>query len=752
MRNKYSGCKLRSWRIPIKIGWSNMGTAILLTSFVMSSALAKELTIKSLDFSALPGSKLQLQLTMSGKAVLPKEFSTDNPARIALDFSGVKSSLHSKVFPVNMGIADSVYAMEAKDRTRVVINLLKMAPHTTRVEGNKVFITLNNSSNSVASALAPGVAVGAVTTETAPVKVQEIKKPADVRRLLPEQTISDIDFRRGSNGEGRLLISLTSPNTVVDTKEKGGKVHLTFINTKIPQSLAKRLDVSDFATPVNLIDSSRQGSKTKITVSMRNGNYGYSSFQSDGLLTVEFRPLTPSEKEELKRKKFPYSGERLSLNFQNIEVRSVLQILADFTDLNIVASDSVGGSVTLRLNDVPWDQSLDLILKSKGLAKRQTGNVVLVAPVAEINKIEKDELEAQKVVELLEPLRTEYIQINYAKAENFRSLLLGGTSPGSLNGCSVTNASGGSGGGGGGGNVRGSLNGRGNSANGNGGRGRVDDRFTLTSNRGTVIVDSRTNTLIVRDMAKNLEEIRKLLNLLDKPVRQVLIEARIVTASEDFARELGVNLGSRKQADVGGEKTSVIDGLVDLAAATPHGALGMTLLRAGDYLLNLEISALQDEGRGEVLSNPRVLTSDRCPATISQGVQIPYKTTSQNGTQTQLIDATLELSVTPQITPNGSVIMDLNIQKDNPSAVSNDGAIGIDTREISTSVRINDGETVVLGGVFEGNDSQTINRVPFFSDLPGIGHLFRRTNNSRNKKELLIFVTPKIVKDNLSVR
>jgi type IV pilus assembly protein PilQ len=703
-------------------GWIMVGLILVLMQ--ISSVWASDSAITKLNFSSLPGDKVQIQLGMNGPAITPKVFQTDNPSRIALDFSGVQSDLGQKMFTINQGAVNTVYVVEVEGRTRVIINLSETVPYTTKVEDNNVYVVLKPA-NSIASVEASG---------------QDKIVDQRVTNLLPEQTIKNIDFRRGPKGEGRLLLELSSANTVVDVKERGGKVVLNFLNTKLPAGLAKGFDVSDFATPVQKIDAKSRGAGTIITVTPATGNYDYSSYQSDGLLTVDFIPLTMAEKEALLKKKFPYAGNKLSLNFQDIEVRSVLQILADFTELNIIASDTVGGTVTLRLNDVPWDQALDLILKSKGLSKRQSGNVIMVAPSAEIIKIEEEELAAQKVVEQLEPLRTEYIQVNYAKAEDFKKILMPtGTGTGSRS--RTQNAS----------------------------SGLSNDNISLISPRGTVIVDERTNTLIVKDTSKQLEEIRKLVEILDIPIRQVLIESRIVIAGTSFAQDIGVKFGVAETADLGSNKeygftaTGVetsenSDILADLGtalAASSGGSLALTLARGADYVLNLEITALQDDGETELLSNPRVMTTDRVQATIKQGVQIPYQTQSQDGPVTELVDAVLELQVTPQITPSGSVIMELNIKKDAPGGVLATGGeltVPIDTREVNTTVQVEDGETVVLGGIFEGESAQIISTVPWFADLPGIGWMFKQTLTTNTKRELLIFVTPKIVKNTLSAR
>ncbi|NOQ77442.1 MAG: type IV pilus secretin PilQ [Methylococcaceae bacterium] len=715
-----------------------------------SSVLANS-AITEVNFSSLAGDKVQIQLGLDGPAVAPKVFQTDKPARIALDFYGVTSSLAKKMYAVNQGAANTVYVVEAAGRTRVIINLSETVPYETKVEANNVYIVLKP--------------VGLISSIEPTVKKTKVDQR--VSSLLPEQTIKNIDFRRGEKGEGRLMLELSAPNTVVDVKNVGGKVVLNFLNTKLPAHLVKSFDVSDFATPVLKIDARPRGAGVKIIVTPVDGNYDYSSYQSDGLLIVDFSPLTAVEKEALLKKKFPYVGKKLTLNFQDIEVRSVLQILSDFTALNIIAADSVGGNVTLRLNDVPWDQALALILKSKGLSQRKTGNVVLVAPTAEIIKIEEDELAAKKVVEQLEPLRTEYIQINYAKAEDIQSLLVGANVVQSQSQISA-------------GNKRSIFSGSNSTANRSSVTSKSETKGVL-SERGTSTVDSRTNTIIVKDTAKQLEQVREMIRLLDVPVRQVMVEARIVIADKNFAQEIGVKFGVAKAGvlnngaqfaigpspTVGGLATqgggggvfvpdvsasSTDNYLVDLGAnaikAHPVGALGMTLARAADYVLNLELSALENENRGEVLANPRVMTSDRELAFIKQGVQIPFTTVSQDGTQTQLIDAVLELNVTPQITPDGDVIMELLIKKDEPNLATG----GINKREIETIVRVRDGETIVLGGVYEGDSIKEQFKIPFFGDLPGVGFLFKKNTESDSKRELLIFVTPKIIKDSLSVR
>ncbi|HFD11433.1 MAG TPA: type IV pilus secretin PilQ, partial [Crenotrichaceae bacterium] len=527
----------------------------------------------------------------------------------------------------------------------------------------------------------------------------------------------------------------------------GGQVIIIFPDTLLPRKLAKRFDVSDFATPVQTVEATTDGHGSKITIVPGTTDFDYLSYQSDKHLTVEVRPLTKAEKEVQKKKEFKYKGERLSLNFQDIDIRSVLQVLADFTNQNLVASDTVKGKITLRLSDVPWDQALAVVLKSKDLAMRKEGNVILVAPSAEINKMEKTELEALVTKEKLEPLRTEIIQVNYADVNAIKTVLTGVQSannrsvnnnldvpstPGYLPETSIYDDNGDSGSSG-----------------------------SVISKRGTVTIDKRTNVLIVKDTARNLEAIRKLVSQLDKPVKQVLIESRVVIATDDFTRELGVRFGangrnftpgdgSKKGFDIGGASTN---GLIsDLPAAVglgSGGALGLTIFKVGSFLLNLELSALQVENRGEVLSSPRIITSDKTKARIEQGVEIPYQTTSLQGTRTQFKKAVLALEVLPHITPDNQIVMKLKITKDARGALTPNG-IAIDTREIETTVQVANGETIVLGGIYENTKNRTVNKIPILGDLPGIGFLFRKTNVTNDKKELLIFITPKVLDEKLT--
>ncbi|MGR9105639.1 MAG: type IV pilus secretin PilQ [Gammaproteobacteria bacterium] len=711
-----------------------------------SLAIAAESTLKSIDFVALPGDQLQFQLQFEGKVVEPQIFQTGNPARIAMDFAGVANGLKKKMIPINEGVASGIHAVEASGRTRVVINLLQMVPFDTRVEGNNVIVTLNNGAQS------------AVPVSAAKHPAPSVSRIAPGAADLPRQTIRNIDFRRGPGGEGRILISLSDPNSVVDMQEQAGKVVLRFVNTALAGEQSKSLDVTDFATPIRRIDTRREGSSTTMVVTPTTSDYDYSSYQSEGLLTVEFRPLTPAELELAKKKKFEYTGQRLSLNFQDIEVRSVLQILADFTNLNIVASDTVGGNITLRLNDVPWDQAMDIILKSKGLAKRQTGNVILVGPTPEINKLEKEELEAYAVKETLEPLKTEIIQIKYAKAADIQKVLMGvqkgeesqtdtasrinqeeaysqALSPTALS-FPTTGLS--------------------ESTSGNSNQG------TILSSRGTVNIDERTNVLIVKDTSRNLEAVRQLVNDLDKPVDQVMIESRVVIANQNFSRELGVRLeAAGANTDTAGTSGFAAGGILggagqnlvtDLAVAGATGGLGVVLFKASEFLLRLELTARQAENVLTTVSNPRLVTTDQTKAYIEQGIEIPYLRAGGgigSVATTQFKKATLRLEVTPHITPDDVILMDVFVKNDTQGQIVN-GQPAIDTRSIETNVEVDSGETVVLGGVYIGETRSDVDSVPFFGELPGLGWMFRRTNVQDNKRELLIFITPRILKESVA--
>lgn len=695
--------------------------AILLLTLWCAPLIAyAEASLKSIEFSALPGDRVQISLGLSAPVDDPVSFTTENPARISLDFTGVSNDLGYKTKVIGVGPAHSVTALQAGNRTRVVINLTSLVGYNTEVQGSDVLVTLDVSNK--------GIGSGTITK--APLSVMPSSGGASEIRTQG-YGITNIDFRRGEAGEGRVMVTLTNPSTPVDVREEGGKIVVEAFKTEIDASLVQSLDVMDFATPITKVETKPVGENVRIEISP-TGEYDYLAYQANEVFTVEVRSLTRQEKEALQKERLIFTGERLSLNFQDIEVRAVLQLLADFTGLNLVTSDTVGGRITLRLKNVPWDQALDIILKSKGLTKRQIDNVIMVAPTEEVAAREQLELESQQKIEELAPLRSDFIQVNYAKAEDLAALLKA-------------------------------------------------EENRLMSDRGNVTVDVRTNTLLVQDTVAKLEDIRRLLQRLDIPVRQVLIESRIVIANNDFAKDLGVRFGANFDGSFGDNFTLTAGALpghidntfgiapgieinsdgenqeglmVNLPVTAPSGGLNFLVGKVGTYLLQLELTAMQTEGRGELVSSPRVITSDQTQATIKQGVEIPYQeATSSGATKIAFKEALLKLDVTPHITPDDRVRMDLVINKDNPDfsrAVL--GVPPIDTREIETTVLVDNGETVVLGGVFERNKTNNTEKVPFFGDIPYAGVLFRRNERIDNNNELLIFVTPKILKETLTVR
>ncbi|MCU7921954.1 MAG: type IV pilus secretin PilQ [Candidatus Thiodiazotropha sp. (ex Dulcina madagascariensis)] len=698
------------------------GILLLLVWSLPLTAMA-ETALKSIDFSALPGDRVQITLGMTGEVDEPASFVTENPARISLDFAGVASDLSFKTKLIGVGPAHSVTALQAGNRTRVVINLTSIVGYKTEVSGSDVLVTLDVSNQGVGSSTSAGMSAVTVPSTATQSAVTEIATAG--------YGISNVDFRRGEAGEGRVLVTLSNRSTPIDVREQGGKIIMEVFKATIDASLVQSLDVMDFATPVTRIETKPVGENVVIEISP-TGEYDYLAYQANEVFAVEVRALTKREKEELLKERLIFTGERLSLNFQDIEVRAVLQLLADFTGLNLVTSDTVDGRITLRLKNVPWDQALDIILKSKGLTKRQIDNVIMVAPTEEVAAREQLELESQKKIEELAPLRSDFVQVNYAKAEDLAELL-------------------------------------------------KSDENRLLSERGNVTVDVRTNTLLIQDTAATLEDIRRLLQRLDIPVRQVLIESRIVIANNDFAKDLGVRFGANFDGSIddnftltAGALPGYIDNtfgiapgieinstgedqeglMVNLPVTAPSGGLNLLVGKVGSYLLQLELTAMQKEGRGELISSPRVITSDQNQATIKQGVEIPYQeATSSGATRIAFKEALLKLDVTPHITPDDRIRMDLIINKDNPDfSRSILGVPPIDTREIETTVLVDNGETVVLGGVFERTKTKNREKVPFFGDLPYAGVLFRRNEDLDENNELLIFVTPKILKETLTVR
>ena len=704
-----------------------LSIAVLCFSIPARAADDLSNTLKDIHVSSLGGSRVQIDLVLDKPLPeKPSSFTIDNPARIALDFPATGSALKKKTETINIGAARSITAVQGRGRTRVVLDLVKLVPFDMQVKDNHVFITLGSSAGSATTATP--ASPFSLTPEA---KASAMAKPGE----STADELKGMDFRRGTEGDGRIMVTLTNPNTAIDMHQEGDKIIVDFLNSSAPDKLIKRYDVTDFATPVKTVDLFRNNSTIRMVIDAK-GPYEHLAYQTKDAFTVEVKPVTKKQEETAKKEEFGYTGKKLSLNFQNIEVRAALQIIADFTNLNMVTSDSVTGNLTLRLQSVPWDQALDIILKTKGLAMRKMGNVILVAPAAEIAAHEKQELESKKQIQQLAPLHSELIQVNYAKAADITKIL---------------------------------------KAKGN----------SVMSERGNVTIDERTNTLLVQDTDDKLVEIRKLISKLDVPVRQVLIESRIVIANNDFSRDLGVRLGTtytRKNGNNGvitttgssaGTDTIVNSAAsniqttgtpfpvtlptqanrfnVDLPSLASNAAgIGFAIL-GSDYLLDLELSALQAEGRGEVVSSPRVITANQREALIEQGVEIPYQqATSSGATSVSFKKATLSLKVTPQITPDDRIIMDLNVTKDSVGAVFL-GVPSINTREISTQVLVDNGQTVVLGGVFEQTKTNSVTKVPLLGDIPLLGHLFKQNSNVNNKEELLIFITPKILKEGLTV-
>lgn len=687
-------------------------------AFALSAATAQaEQRLENWDFAALPGNKVQIKLGVVGDDKPNMlSFSTDNPARIALDFPETTSGLPRRQ-DIGVGVVRSINAVESRGRTRVVVNLDKMVPYETRVEDGAVFIVVGGTAGSVASGAQTATALSMAASSA----------DSGARAVGERNQITNIDFSRGKAGEARVTVNLSDAGIPVNVDNTGGRILIDFINARLPEELRRRMDVVDFATPVTLIDSFAQDGAVRLVVETK-GAFEHLAYQADKLFTLEVKPLTPEEQEA--QRKAEYTGERLSLNFQDIEVRAVLQIIADFTGMNMVTSDAVQGSVTLRLQNVPWDQALDIVLKSKGLGMRQAGNVIMVAPAEEIAAREKQEFESQKQIQDLAPLVSDLIQINYAKAEEIASLL----------------------------------------------KAREN---SMLSERGNVTVDQRTNTLLVRDTTDKLLDIRKLVAKLDIPVRQVLIESRVVVANDDFSRDLGVRMGTTGVTSNGSNGAIAVSGSaagtaamvgsaplpvnlptldqrlnVNLPVTSTSGQPGQLALAVlgSDYLIDLELSAMQAEGRGEVVSTPRVITSNQNEARIRQGVEIPYLTAASSGATTvQFKEAVLGLTVLPQITPDDRIILDLTVSRDSVGEVFQ-GVPSVNTREVKTQVLVSNGETVVLGGIYEQERRDGVTKVPLLGDIPLVGALFRQTSKIDRKNELLIFVTPKILKESLTMR
>jgi type IV pilus assembly protein PilQ len=684
--------------------------AVILTTLTSMQSYASDLV--DIKFTALPGDVTRMELIFDGTPPEAGGYTIEKPARISLDLPGVNSKLKTKYHKIGFGNARTATVVNAKDRARVIVSLGELVPYSIESSSDRLFVSMGKAID-------------------APEKPQtQIASRGNGENNAARSTIMNVDFRRGEQDDGQVQILLSNPKANVDIQQQGKKIIVTLKDTVLPENMRRRLDVVDFSTPVKFVDANMEGTNTVIYIEPE-GQYDYLAYQADGLLSVNVKPITKAEKEKLAKSEFPYTGEKLSLNFQNIDVRAVLQLIADFTGQNLVASDTVDGGITLRLQNVPWDQALDLVLKTKGLAKRQMGNVLLVAPAEEIAAREKIELEAVKQVAELAPLLSEYVQLRYAKATDIASLL--------------TAESG------------------------------------LMSARGTSVVDERTNTLLMKDTGDNLDKIREAIALLDVPVRQVLIEARIVIANTSVGEKLGIRWGGAgfkadndKFLNVGGSQKTLTEAnqiLIDRSKGEDPGSIsypdayvvdlgvsdvGASSLAVGiqtfDYLLDLELSAIETDGNAEIVSQPRVITADGQTASIQSGTEIPYQEASSSGaTSVSFKSAVLKLEVTPQITPDDRIIMDLKINQDSIGEVTAAGPT-IDTNALETQVLVENGETIVLGGIFRSEETNATTKTPFLGDIPYLGVLFRRTEHTESKAELLVFITPRLVKDTLSTR
>jgi type IV pilus assembly protein PilQ len=704
--------------------------AVILMLFGFNATAQEGNRLQDIQVQSLPGQRVELRLITSGTAPEPLAFTIEDPARIALDLPDTALGMSSRRRDINLGPLDTVLTAEASGRTRVVLNLDSMVPYETRRSGNTIYVTLGQ---------AGAAAAGTTQFEGTP--------SSDTRSYAASggRSISDLDFRRTGGGGGRVLVTLTDPSTPVDIRQEGGRVVAVFKDTTLPAELMRRLDVMDFATPVTTVDALRTNSDTRIVISAQ-GSYEQLAYQSDNEFTIEINPAVADEEQQasLFSETKEYSGQRLTLNFQDIETRAVLQLLAETSGRNIVVSDTVQGNVTLRLRNVPWDQALDIVMTTKGLDMRQNGNVIIVAPSEEIAARETADLEAKRAITELEPLYSEFPQVNYAKAASLAALIASGAGQNSL-----------------------------------------------LSERGTVSIDDRTNTLLVQDTAEKLQNIRRLVRTLDIPVRQVLIESRIVIVNDDLSRDLGVRLGLTAYRENSSDGVTAISGSgsgtdtminsaldnraasnnttvlpiqfpdlanrynVNVPIANPAGRFALAVLES-DYLVDLELTAMEAEGRGEIVSTPRVITANQKEARIEQGVEIPYQESASSGaTTTQFKKAVLSLTVTPQITPDNNIIMDLLVSNDTVGdlvASATGGFVpSIDTRVVQTQVLVSDGQTVVLGGIYETERRETITKVPMLGDIPGVGNLFKSRQTTSNKSELLIFVTPKILTEGSTI-
>ena len=686
--------------------------------------------VQSVDTTTLPGGKVVVRITLKNAlTATPAGFTVGNPPRIALDLPDTGNAMGRNTVEANLGPLSSVNVVQAGTRTRLVLNLNKSVEYDARIDGKTLLVALGD------------VGVGSAPVNASP-------RFAEAAPGAASHSIRDVDFRRGGTGEARIVTTLSDSQTGINIRQQSNGVVVDFIGTELPKALQRRLDVADFGTPVQVVETYTLGDNTRMVIQPKGG-WEYSAYQTDNSFIVEVKQSDDAQKKTADGK-VKYVGEKLSLNFQNVEVRSVLQVIADFTGLNIIASDTVAGNLTLRLKDVPWDQALDLIMQTKGLDKRQNGNVIWIAPKDELLTKEKLEFEARSAVADLEPLTTEYIQLNYMRADEAQTMLYGFSMGAFLNSA------------GGGVNCSAQAQGIGGGAVAQASQqGKGDNDQKVLTKRGRATYELKTNTLIITDTARKIQEVRELLARLDVPARQVMIEARVVVATDGWSRDLGARLGftATKSGNVFGDKhQGTADALgQSLPDAVGAGNLALSLLNlANGNLLSLELRALEADNKGKVISNPRVVTTNQKPAVILNGTQIPYITppAQLGGVSTVTFkDAFLCLLVDPQILNNDSIILTVEVQKDAVRDIANIGDNpAIDTKRIKTQVRVNNGETLVLGGIFDGSESSTVSKVPLLGDIPVFGNLFKSTTKENSKTELIIFLTPRILDERLSLR
>lgn len=691
----------------LKIGL--MLQLLMFTLIVAAAESPLANNIEKMEFSTLSGGRVNIRIQLKDAlANPPAGFTLTNPARIALDFPNTANGLGKSNVSIEQGVLRNITLAQAKERTRMVLNLSKNVAYSATLNGKDVNIMLQGT-----EAIA-----GVSNVET---KFSEAKVGDKLHSIV------NVDFARGKNGEGRIIVDLSDPSAGINIKQKGKTIVVDFINTNVPDNLQRRLNVINFNTPVLYVDTMKQGNNGRMVIEPK-GNWEQSAYQADKKFIIDVRPVVEDPNKLVQGSKPGYAGEKLSLNFQNVEIRTVFDVIAEFTGLNIIVSDTVTGNITLRLKDVPWDQAMDIIVKNKGLAIRKTGNVIMVAPAEEVAAKEKLQLEASQQIEDLEPVRTEVFTLRYMKADSLKNIL-------------------------------------------------TDTKQRILSKRGSAVIDPRTNTVFVQDSPKYLDYVQSIIDKTDIAVKQVMIESRLVLADEKFGKSLGARFGVQSQgiADGGNTKTFIAGSLDSTSAVTTTGPGGITAGTGGlnsnlpvsnafgslafslfrlpaGLLLNLELSALETDKRGKIVSSPRVTTANQTKARIESGTEIPYLEASSSGAATvSFKKAVLSLEVTPQITPDDKIIMDLEVKKEKVGQVFS-GVPSIDTQNIVTQVLVSNGETAVLGGIYEQIERNDVDKVPFFGDLPVIGNIFKRRTKQDDKTELLIFITPKIMDESLSLK